>query len=138
MNNNKVYLRGRATQEYTIKNYANGTPYIDLSLAVENKFASKENDRSKAFFINVRVIGKTAEYLGTYGAPRGQLTVWGYLEQGSYKNQSGQTVYYMRVVAEEVDIIDYRKKETVETQQNPFAGMGAFVPNVDEEDLPFN
>lgn len=139
MNNNKVYLRGRATQEYELKYYANNTPYIDFSLAVDNKLASKDNERSKAFFINVRVSGKTAEYLGRYGAPKGQLIVWGYLEQGSYKSQSsGQNVYYTRVVAEEVDIIDYRKKETVETQQNPFTGMGAFVPDVDEEDLPFN
>ena len=132
MSNNKVFLMGRATAPYQMKQYGNGTSYLDFSLAVENKMATKENNYPKAFFHNVRVSGKTAEYLANYGAGNGRLIVWGYLESGSYESgASGQKVYYTRIMAEEIAIIDYKKKENENTGNDPYAGFGSFPSGMD-------
>jgi len=136
--NNKVFELGRATDGYVMKQFRNGTSYIDFVLAVDNKKATKENNLTKTFFFNVRVFGKTAEYLEKYGETKGRLLVVGSLESDSYtKEGTNQKVYYTRINAEEVHIIDYKKKETGKDKEDPFGGYASFAPG-EEADLPFN
>ena len=136
--NNKVFELGRATEGYVLKQFPNKTSYIDFTLAVDNKKYTKENGRPKAFFFNVRVFGKTAEYLEKYGETKGRLLVVGSLESDSYtKEGTNQKIYYTRINAEEVHIIDYKKKETVKGTEDTFGGYATFAPGEDAE-LPFN
>ena len=139
---NKVVLIGRLTKDPELKfTPGTGTAVATFTLAVNRKF--KREGQPEADFVPVVVWGKMAENTANYMSKGRQLAVVGRIETRSYEAKDGTRRYVTEVIAEEVDFIDWGKKEgqasnnsTTDNPEDYFANNN-ITPMDDGEDIPF-
>lgn len=122
---NRITLVGRLTSDVESRKTQNGKDVANFSIAVDRIGEGAD-------FINCVVWNKTAEFLSTYAKKGNRVAVDGKLSTRSYENQEGKKVYVVEVVADFVDLLESKPKEST-----PDFNVGSRnVVNVDE-DLPF-
>lgn len=84
---NKAILIGRITKDLELKTSANGTNYINFTLAV-NGFKKEDVN-----FITCKAFNKKAETMANYLGKGSLIAVEGSIVTGSYENTQGQKVY---------------------------------------------
>jgi single-strand DNA-binding protein len=78
----------------------------------------KSNDGQDADFINILVFGKTAENTAQYCSKGSLIGVSGRIQTRNYTNSQGNKVYVTEVVANEVQFLDTKKKESSNEQSD--------------------
>ena len=110
---NKVVLIGRLVKDPNeLRKSEGGASVSSFTLAVDNSY-SKE---SKADFIPVIVFNRLAEFTCSYLIKGALISVEGRLQQRSYQNKEGATVYVIEVVADNIQTLE--SKEVRESRQN--------------------
>lgn len=141
---NRVTLVGRLGRDVELKRTGNGKAYTFFSLVVGRNF--KTADGQDADFINVVCWGKTAEVTAQYCSKGSLVSIDGRLQSRTYENNNGDRVFVTEVVADSVQFIDTKKKETAQapkqTQTAPRQTIEEpkaeeYMPNDNLDDIQF-
>lgn len=135
---NKVFLTGRLTKDVELRYTTNNTPVAQFSLAVNRDYTNQNGER-EADFINIVVWKKSAENCSKYLNKGSKIAVDGKIQTRKYQNQDGNNRYITEVIAERVEFLDTKKKETQNVtnseEKNPFEEMSEIVEQ--DIDVPF-
>lgn len=131
---NIVVMIGRLAKNVELRFTASGKAVATFSIAVNRPF-SKTNE---ADFFNVVVWGKVAENCANYLAKGRLVGIEGRLQSRSYETQAGDKRYVTEIVANQVEFLEWGKKESA---QEDFGSMDIDLDDfqaIDEEDgVPF-
>ena len=147
---NSVVLIGRLTRDPELRfvpgsgmAVANFTMAIDKGLNREKKAEFEAQGKPTADFIRIIVWGKQAENCSQFLSKGKMVAINGSIQTGSYKNQSGDSVYTTEVLANRVEFIEWgEKKETEDFSFGPKSFEGYKENNdwqtvEDDGSLPF-
>lgn len=139
---NQVILTGRPTKELELKYTSEGTARCTFALAVDRI----NKDKGADFFI-IDTWRKTAEHVAQYAAKGKRLGVIGRLEQSSYDNREGNRVTAVKVIAEQVEFLEYKDKPQTSAQEDygqpparqvtQSSHLGEVKVDAEDLDLPF-
>lgn len=112
------------------------------TLAVDRRFANRNQEGQTADFISCVAFGKIGEFAERYLRQGTKIAVSGRIQTGSYTNKDGQKVYTTDVVVEECEFAESKgtTSEPTNTQPAPQkAPDDGFmnIPEGIENDLPF-
>lgn len=108
---NQVILMGRVTKDLELSFTFAGKEMLRFSLAVEET-------KERTNFIDVVVFGNSVKYLFNYLKSKGRVGITGILQNNNYE-KNGIKIYSYNVVADKVEIIDFKEKQN-EQFENPF------------------
>ena len=135
---NSISLTGRLTREpglkyipQTGKAVLNAGIAVDRGLSKAKKQEAEAKGQPTADFIDIVAFGGTAEYIANYSTKGNRVALTGKLQTRSYTNKEGKNVKIVEVVADGVEIIDYKDNKAVPEPMN----TQGFHPTV--EDIPF-
>lgn len=137
---NNVSLVGRLTRPIEVHYTQGDNPLAmcNLNVAVDRKF--KKDGQPTADFINCKVFGKTAEFIGKYFDKGSRIGLTGSIQTGSYKNKDGNTVYTTDVIVDNVEFVESKPtnngKNETKNQKSDNDGFMNIPDGIDEE-LPF-
>ena len=141
---NRIILMGRLTAEPDLKYSSKDTSMAiaRYSLAVDRKFAKKEDGSKATDFIRCVAFGKAAVFASKYFHKGQRVLVEGRLQIGEYTNKEGQKVPTADVVIESQEFADAPKNG----QADPAASKESSASVTDgfmeiegstDEDIPF-
>lgn len=134
---NKTVLIGRVCKDIELKFLpGNGTAVASFTIAIDRRF-KKENGEKETDFIPIVIFGKQAESTATYSGKGKLIGISGRIQTRNYTNKESNKVYVTEVIAEEVQFLEWNKKE--ENTQSPQSSSGSgngFTP-VDDGEIPF-
>ncbi|MBR3289094.1 MAG: single-stranded DNA-binding protein [Lachnospiraceae bacterium] len=141
---NRIILMGRLTAEPDLKYSSKDTSMAiaRYSLAVDRKFAKKEDGSKATDFIRCVAFGKAAEFASKYFHKGQRVLVEGRLQIGEFTNKEGQKVPTADVVIESQEFADAPKNG----QAAPAASKESSASVTDgfmeiegstDEDIPF-
>lgn len=107
---NTVVIIGRLSKDVDLRFTASGKAVATFSIAVNRPF-SKTNE---ADFFNVVVWGPTAEACANYLAKGRLVGIEGRLQSRSYETQNGEKRYITEIVANQVEFLEWGKKESAQ------------------------
>lgn len=113
---NKIFITGRLTKDVDLKFSASGTAVANLTVAVNRRF--KKESQPNADFINCVIWGKQAESTANYMSKGCLIGIVGRMETRSYDAKDGTKRYVTEVIADEVEFLDYGKKDNQSTTDN--------------------
>lgn len=125
---NKVLLIGRCTRDLEIRYTESQLAVCKFSIAIDDGYGEKK----KTNFINIIAFGKTAEVCEKHIGKGSRCAVEGKISTGSYE-KDGKKVYTTDVVADRIEIIDFKGKNEVIQQQ--FSAPEGF--DEIDSDIPF-
>lgn len=130
---NKVIIMGRLTKDPVIRRTAEGKAVAAFDIAVDRRFAGKDAEITTDFF-SCSCFGKLAEFVEKYLAKGSKVVLCGELQNNNYTNNKGEKVYATKIIVNEIDFAESKKKETPKD-----ATSDGFidVPEGIENDLPF-
>ena len=138
---NKIILMGRLTHNPEIRYTQSATPtaVARFSIAVNRKF--KREGQPDADFFNCTAFGKTAEFVEKYLQTGTKVLLSGQLQNNNYTKQSGEKVYSVQVIVEEIEFAESKNASGNADGQppaQPAVGDGFTQIDADiESDLPF-
>lgn len=133
---NKVILNGRITKDIEIRSIMTDKIVISNSIAVRNDFKNKDGQYDSQFF-NFEVWNAQAEFLAKYAAKGTPILIEGKLKNGAYEKENGERVYTTAIVAEKIEILDFKKKETEDDDVIPQKEAHDKEIMLSDDDLPF-
>lgn len=130
---NKVIISGRLTKDVELRYTQNQMAVASFSLALDR--GKDQNGASRgADYPNCIAFGKTAETLQKWSSGKGgRIMVEGRIQTGSYE-KDGRKVYTTDVVADRIEIIDFKAKGEAPVQQQ--FGVPEGFEAIDD-DIPF-
>ncbi len=148
---NRVVLVGRITKDPELRRTSTGTPVVSFTLAVDNRFAPKDSERT-ADFISCIAWNNTAEVMEKYVKKGALLGVDGRLQTRTYDGRDGKKVYVTEVVCESLRMLDSKSSsrgdnfinsiESYEPTNNKIENKNEVEESdlgfdISDEDLPF-
>lgn len=132
---NRVVLCGRLVKEVELRFTSSGKAVASGTIAVTRQFNREETD-----FINLVIWGKPAENTANFTQKGSLVGVDGRIQVRTYE-KDGKNVYVTEVVAESVQFLDPKKKDTPNKppqsdDRDPFAQDGQPI-DISDDDLPF-
>ena len=140
---NKTILIGRLTADPVLRYTPSGVAVANFTLAIDRPF--KQDGEYQTDFINCVTWRKQAENLSTYVKKGHQVAVEGMIQTRSYENNEGKKVYVTEVMAESIQFLESKSKQSGQQQSqpqqpqkndNPFANDGEPI-DINKDDLPF-
>lgn len=131
---NKVVIIGRLTKDPELKyTPGNGAAVTTVTLAVDRRF--NQEGKKEADFIPIVIWGKSAESTAQYMRKGLLMGVAGRIQTRSYDAKDGGKRYITEVVAEEIQFLEWGKKDGDEN----YSSSGDFdnMTPVDDGDIPF-
>jgi single-strand DNA-binding protein len=124
---NKVLLMGNLTKDPELRYTPQGTAVVNLRLAVNRKYRSKEQElKEEVCFITAVVWNKQAETCNQYLHKGSSVFVEGRLQSRSWEDNAGAKRSVIEVRAERVQFMGAppakAQTQSVETQTEPAAG----------------
>lgn len=141
---NKIILIGNLCKDVEIRYTSNNIAVMQNTIAVKNDYKNA-NGEYDSEFINIVVWRQSAEFINKYASKGSKVLVEGRLTNRTYDKQDGTKGCITEVVAEKVELLDAKKKETepvekqiepVKKETDPFAEFANEVVLTDME-LPF-
>lgn len=132
---NKVILSGNLCKDIELRYTTSNKAVLQNSIAVRNNYKNADGNYDSEF-INIVVWGNTAEFLSKYATKGSKVLVEGRLTNRSYEKQGGTKAYITEVIVENMELLDYKKKEqqaeatpapAAQKQSDPFAEFGEQV-----------
>ena len=138
---NNVVLVGRLTKDAELRYTQSNVAVATFTLAVNRAFKS-ENGEREADFINCVMWRKQAENLANWAKKGALIGITGRIQTRTYDNQQGQRVYVTEVVAENFQLMEFKKdgsQQTVDNheQQAPNFARKLNPMDISDDDLPF-
>ena len=109
---NELNYVGRLTSDPTIKQGASGTTYGFVNIA-------QRQSEEKTNFIDFKIIGKTAEFIGKYFKKGDFIAINGHVESCNFTNENGQKVYKQELIIDRAYFCGYNASGA--RQQTDFA-----------------
>lgn len=144
---NKAILIGRLTRDPDIRynSQADGNQLCiaRFTLAVDRRFANRNQEGQTADFISCVAFGKAGEFVEKYLIQGTKIAVTGHIQTGSYTNKDGAKVYTTDVMVEEMEFCEKKANSGTEHQepQKPQDDTSAegfmTIPENAADDLPF-
>ena len=141
---NRIILMGRLTAEPDLKYSSKDTSMAiaRYSLAVDRKFAKKEDGSKATDFIRCVAFGKAAEFASKYFHKGQRVLVEGRLQIGEFTNKEGQKVPTADVVIESQEFADAPKngQAAPATSKESSASVTDGFMEIEgstDEDIPF-
>ncbi len=141
---NIVALTGRLTREAETK-------YVGQDNDIKQaRFTLAVDDYKSTDFINIRCLGKQAEWVEKWTGKGTKVEVTGKIKAGNYTDRDGRTVYYTEVLASSVGFgeskaeAEARQQNAKATGEQQAAGQreesDGFmnIPDGIDEELPLN
>lgn len=134
---NKVFLKGRLTNDPELRQTPNGVSVSKFTIAVNRRF-----DREKTDFINCEAWRNTAEFISKYFTKGKEIAIIGELHIDK-NEKDGKTTYFTSVVVDEVEFCGSKNESKNETRENESvpsysqAQTQNFVEIGSMDDLPF-
>ena len=143
---NKVILMGRLTRDPDVR-YSQGQNGDNMAiarytLAVDRRFAKKEDGSTTADFIRCVAFGKAGEFASKYFHKGQRILVEGRLQIGEFTNKDGQRVPTADIVIENQEFADSPKNGQATppaSKESSASVMDGFM-NIEgstEDELPF-
>lgn len=126
---NKVFLKGRLTNDPELRQTPNGVSVSKFTIAVNRRF-----DREKTDFINCEAWRNTAEFISKFFCKGKEIAVVGELHIDK-SEKDGKTNYFTNVVVDEAEFCG-NKADGAETKGEMTEGAPNMV-EIEEDDLPF-
>lgn len=126
---NKVFLKGRLTNDPELRQTPNGVSVSKFTIAVNRRF-----DREKTDFINCEAWRNTAEFIAKYFTKGKEIALIGELHIDK-SEKDGKTNYFTNVVVDEAEFCG-NKADGAETKGETTEGAPNMV-EIEEDDLPF-
>lgn len=128
---NQVILTGRLTKDPELRTTQSDKQVASFTLAVD-KYGEG------ADFINCIVWGKQAENLCKYQEKGSQIGLLGRIQTRSYEDDKGNKRNITEVVADSIEFLGSKKKETTTEEVTPYdiKGDGNGI-EITDSDLPF-
>lgn len=133
---NKTSIIGRLTKEPTLKYTQGGSAVASITVAVDKRLSKEKKAEMQAKgeqtadFIPVVAWGALAETIANYSDKGCRIGIDGRINTRGYTKDDGTKVYVTEVVAEGIDIIDFKDRANA----GPVDTTG-FQPT--NEDIPF-
>ena len=125
---NRIVLSGRTTADIELKMTTEGTPVASFSLAVRRTAEITD-------FFDVVAWKKTAEIVSKYTRKGDRVLIYGSLQRRAYEDKDKKKRYVFEIKADEVELIEPKKKEEPLEVEKTTDAHFEDVP--DDEDLPF-
>lgn len=120
---NKVIVTGRLVRDPEMRYTQSGKAVTNFTIAVDRHNKEKEAD-----FIKINTWDAQAENVAKFLAKGSLVLIEGSIRTGSYE-KDGQKVFTTEVIAQRVDFLDTKRKDSdVED---------VFLKVVDDDDVPF-
>jgi len=139
---NKVILMGRLTRDPVVRYTQGSNPsaIARYALAIGRRF--KKEGQPDADFLNVVAFGREGEFAEKFLKKGQMISVVGRLQTGSYTDKDGVKRYTCDVIAEEQPFAESKSafeahSSEAEATVVSEADASGFVPNFDDDDLPF-
>lgn len=126
---NKVFLKGRLTNDPELRQTPNGVSVSKFTIAINRRF-----DREKTDFINCEAWRNTAEFINKFFCKGKEIAVVGELHIDK-SEKDGKTNYFTNVVVDEVEFCG-NKADSAETKGEMTEGAPNMV-EIEDDDLPF-
>ena len=126
---NKVFLKGRLTNDPELRQTPNGVSVSKFTIAVNRRF-----DREKTDFINCEAWRNTAEFISKFFCKGKEIAVVGELHIDK-SEKDGKTNYFTNVVVDEAEFCG-NKADGEETKGEMTEGAPNMV-EIEDDDLPF-
>ena len=135
---NKVFLIGNLTRPPELRYTPSGTAVADLRIAVSRSFTTQTGEkRDDTCFLTVVVWGKQAETCGEYLDKGRPIMVEGRLQTREWETKDGQKRSVVEVVAERVQFLGARGKESVAAPAAVPGGETFTDDGGGDDDVPF-
>lgn len=112
---NQVTLVGRLTKDPDLRITPEGTPVVNLTLAVNRQFKNQHGEYDTDF-VHCTIWRKPAENTANYCRKGSVVGITGKIHTRNYTNQEGKKIYVTEVVAE---TIQFLSKRPTDEQRNP-------------------
>ena len=134
---NLVLISGRLTKDPEVR-YTTGTQMAVavFTLAID-RGKDKNGEDMGADFPRVTVFGKQAENCERYLAKGCRVAVQGKIQTGSYEDKNGQKVFTTDVIAQRVEFIDFKEKNSHNANQSAWNDNPPVYSSLSEDDIPF-
>ena len=138
---NNVVLVGRLTKDADLRYTQSNVAVATFTLAVNRTFKSENRER-EADFINCVMWRKQAENLANWAKKGALIGITGRIQTRTYDNQQGQRVYVTEVVAENFQLMEFKKDNSQPVvdshdQQAPNFARNSNPMDISDDDLPF-
>jgi len=141
---NKVILIGNAGSEPTLHTFDSGDKIANLTLATSVKWKTKDGEqKEKTTWHNLVFSRGLADVVSKYVTKGSRLYIEGSIDNYSYTNKDGATVYATRIPVMEMKMLSTKDQSSatpspVPTHQQPNAvSVETPTQNVGDDDLPF-
>jgi single-strand DNA-binding protein len=121
---NQVTLVGRMTRDPEMRLTPEGTPVVNVTLAVNRHYRNHNGDID-ADFVQCTLWRKQAENTANFCHKGSVVGITGRIQTRNYENQEGKRVYVTEVVAESIRFLDKKPSEPNEVR-----------PQYEREEMP--
>jgi single-strand DNA-binding protein len=109
---NKAMLIGNLGKDPELKYAQNGIATLKFSMATTEKYNDKSGELiEKTIWHNVTIFGKLAESINKYLKKGQQVYIEGRINNGSYKDQEGNTRYTSEIIANNVVLLGAKQHD---------------------------
>jgi len=107
---NRVVLVGRITKDVDHRVTQSGVSVVSFTLAVNRNFTNASGER-EADFINCVTWRASADFMRNYVRKGNLLGIDGRIQTRNYEDNEGRTVYVTEVVADSVQLLEFRSSQ---------------------------
>ncbi len=133
---NKVCLSGRITHDLDLRYTTSGKPVIKFNIAINRPKTS--DGEQIADFPSIVVWGQQAENLSKYQNKGNLIAVVGRVQTRNYEDINGKKVYVTEILAENIEYLESKKKESSEPNYvNKTNYTAEEIDNIPMENDPF-
>jgi single-strand DNA-binding protein len=119
-NLNRVFLLGRTTRDPEIRYTPQGTPVVELGLAINRTWTEDGQKREDTTFVDVTLWGRTAEVANQYLRKGSPVFIEGRLQLDSWEDkQTGQKKSKLKVICERLVFLGERPQESTAPPPRP-------------------
>ena len=136
INMNQVIVTGRVTKDVELKYTQSQMAVARFNVALD-RGKDKDGKDKGADFPSCVAFGRTAENLDRFSGKGLRVAVIGHIQTGSYEDRDGKKVYTTDVIADRVEIIDFKEKIAQNEPQSPAGGIPEGFAAMEDDDVPF-
>lgn len=136
---NNVTLSGRLTKEPDVR-YGGENNSVAIA-----RFTLAVDDYKSTDFINIRALGKTAEWVEKWLQKGNKVELVGKIKTGHYTGRDGKEIYYTEVLASSVSFGETKaevqqRRQAAGDRPQPTPSDGGFmdIPDGYDDGLPFD
>jgi single-strand DNA-binding protein len=108
---NRVQLIGRLGKDPETRFTPNGKKVAHFSLAVSQRWKTNGETKEYTEWVNVEAWGRLGEVCQEYLKKGSLIYIEGRLKTDKYEDKGGETKYYTKVVALQMQMLDKKDKE---------------------------